>query len=442
MAERRGGRAALAPLPVEESLPALLAALREKRSAVLVAPPGAGKTTRVPPALLDEPWTEGRKIVVLEPRRLAARAAAERMARERGEATGETIGYRVRLQSRVGPRTRIEVVTEGVFARQILADPALEGVAAVIFDEFHERSLDADLGLALALDSQGALRPDLRLVAMSATLDGARVASLLAGSDGKPAPLVESPGKMFPVATRYLGRDARAHLEPQIADAVTAALRADAGSLLVFLPGAREIRRTETLLRERIADPDVILAPLYGAMDFGDQERAIEPAPAGRRKIVLATSIAETSLTIEGVSVVVDSGLARVPRYDPATGLTGLATERVSQAAADQRRGRAGRLGPGVCYRLWDEAETRALAPFARPEILEADLAPLALTLAEWGVADPHGPRLARSAAGRSLRRRARASAVARRARCGRTHHRGGPGAGAPAACRRASRTW
>jgi ATP-dependent RNA helicase HrpB len=384
MAERRGGAAPRTRLPVEDSVPALLAALHDGRNAVLVAPPGAGKTTRVPPALLDEPWILGRKIIVLEPRRLAARAAAERMARERGEATGDTIGYRVRLQSRIGPRTRIEVVTEGVFARMILADPALDGVAAVLFDEFHERSLDADLGLALALDAQGALRPDLRLVAMSATLDGARVASLM--SD---APLIESVGRLHPVTTRYLGRDARAHLEPQIADAVLAALRTDPGSVLVFLPGAREIRRTETLLRERLADPVVMLAPLYGAMDMGAQDRAIEPAPAGQRKIVLATSIAETSLTIEGVSVVVDSGLARVPRYDTGTGLTGLATERVSQAAADQRRGRAGRLGPGVCYRLWDEAETRALAPFARPEILEADLAPLVLVLAEWGVADP-----------------------------------------------------
>jgi ATP-dependent helicase HrpB len=384
MPESKGGAPRLAPLPVDEALPTLLDALREKRNAVLVAPPGAGKTTRVPPALLGEAWTRGGKIIVLEPRRLAARAAAERMARERGEATGETIGYRVRLQSRVGPRTRIEVVTEGVFARMILADPALDGVAAVIFDEFHERSLDADLGLALALDTQGALRPDLRLIAMSATLDGARVATVLGD-----APLIESAGQMYPVETRYLGRDARAPLEPQVADAVMTALRAEAGSLLVFLPGAREIRRTETLLRERIADPAVMLAPLYGAMEFGAQDRAIEPAPPGQRKIVLATSIAETSLTIEGVSVVVDSGLARVPRYDPATGFTGLATERVSQAAADQRRGRAGRLGPGVCYRLWDEAETRALAPFAKPEILEADLAPLALTLAEWGVADP-----------------------------------------------------
>ena len=389
MAEPKGGASSLAPLPVDEALPALLAALGRGRSAVLVAPPGAGKTTRVPPALLDAPWIEGRKIVVLEPRRLAARAAAARMAHERGEQVGDTIGFRVRLQSRVGPKTRIEVVTEGVFARMILADPALDGVAAVLFDEFHERSLDADLGLALALDAQGALRPDLRLVAMSATLDGARVAALLANAGGKPAPLIESAGKMYPVTTRYLGRDARAPIEPQVVGAVLAALRADPGSLLVFLPGAREIRRTETLLRERLDDPAIRLAPLYGAMDPAEQDRAIEPAPAGLRKIVLATSIAETSLTIEGVSIVVDSGLARVPRYDPATGFTGLATERVSQAAADQRRGRAGRLGPGMCYRLWDEAETRALAPFARPEILEADLAPLALTLAEWGVADP-----------------------------------------------------
>ena len=371
-------------LPVENAIPAVLAALQSGRNAVLVAPPGAGKTTRVPPALLPESWVAGGKIVLLEPRRLAARAAAERMAAERGERVGEVIGLRMRLQSLISPATRIEVVTEGVFARMILADPSLEGVAAVIFDEYHERSLDADLGLALALDAQGGLREDLRLIAMSATLDGARVARLL-----HDAPLIESAGRMFAIETRYLGRDAHRPLEPAVADAVLTALRTDPGSILVFLPGAREIRRTETLLKERLHNPSVLLVSLHGTMDFEQQRRAIEPAPQGQRKIVLATSIAETSLTIEGVRIVVDGGLVRVPRYDPATGLTELATVRVSQAAAEQRRGRAGRTEPGICYRLWAKNETRALAPFALPEILEADLAPLALALAEWGVSDP-----------------------------------------------------
>jgi ATP-dependent helicase HrpB len=377
-----------APLPIDAVLDELGRALDAGNTAVLVAPPGAGKTTRVPPALLDEPWVKGRKILVLEPRRLAARAAAHRIAQERGEGIGETVGFRVRLQAAVGPRTRIEFLTEGLFARRILADPGLEDVAAVLFDEFHERSLDADLGMALALDAQRHLREDLRLVAMSATLDGARVAKLL-GTHGGDAPLIRSEGRLFDIATHYLGREARQPIEAQIAEAVMKAVRAETGSILVFLPGAREIRRVERFLNERIEDPAVMLAPLFGAMEGAEQDLAIAPAPQGRRKIVLATSIAETSLTIEGVRVVVDSGLARIPRYDPAKGMTELATVRVSRAAADQRRGRAGRTGPGVCYRLWDEAETRALEPFARPEILETDLASLALVLAEWGVSDP-----------------------------------------------------
>lgn len=372
------------PLPVDEVVPALVAALGGATAAVLVAPPGAGKTTRVPLALLGQPWLGSGRLVMLEPRRLAARAAADRMARTIRENVGETVGFRVRMQSRVGPRTRIEVVTEGIFTRMILADPSLEGVAGVVFDEFHERSLDGDLGLALALDAQQALRPDLRLLVMSATLDGARVAQLLGG-----APVLESAGRMFPVDTRYVGRDARQKLEPQVADATLKALGAETGSILVFLPGAREIRRTETLLRERVRDDDVDIVPLHGALDPAMQDRAIAPAPRGRRKIVLASAIAETSLTIEGVRVVIDSGLSRVPRYDPETGLTGLATVRVSRASADQRRGRAGRLEPGVCYRLWDEPETRALPAFQPPEILEAELASLALVLAEWGTADP-----------------------------------------------------
>ena len=353
---------------------------------MLVAPPGAGKTTLVPLELLAEPWAAGGKLLVLEPRRLAARAAAERMAATLGERAGETVGYRVRMQSKVSARTRVEIVTEGVFTRMILDDPGLQGVAGVLFDEFHERSLDADLGLALALDAQQLLRPDLRLLVMSATLDGARVAGLLGQ-----APVIESHGRQFPIDTRYLGRDPAASLEDQVVRAVLKALAEEGGGLLVFLPGQGEIRRVQQRLAERIKDPAVDLEPLYGALDFREQQRAIAPAPPGRRKLVLATSIAETSLTIEGVRVVIDCGLARVPRYDPSSGLTRLETVRVSRAAADQRRGRAGRTEPGICYRLWDEAETRALIPFARPEILEADLSGLALDLARWGAKDASG---------------------------------------------------
>ena len=372
------------PLPIDEALPALTAALQSRSAAVLVAPPGAGKTTRVPLVLADESWTDGRKILVLEPRRLAARAAAERMAATLGERVGETVGLRVRFGSRVSKRTRIEIVTEGVFTRQILDNPALEGIAAVLFDEFHERSLDADLGLALARDAQTGLREDLRLLVMSATLDGARVAQLLGE-----APVIESEGRAFPVETRYLGRDPRAPLERQVADAVMRALRADPGSALVFLPGAGEIRRTETLLKERLDDPATDIVPLYGALDAAVQDRAIAPPSPGRRKVVLATAIAETSITIAGVRIVVDCGLARVPRYEPDVGVTRLETVRVSRAAADQRRGRAGRTEPGVCYRLWDEPQTASLEPYARPEILSSDLSGFLLDLAEWGVADP-----------------------------------------------------
>ena len=371
-------------LPVHEALPELKAALAASPAAVLVAPPGAGKTTVVPLELLAEPWLAGGKIIVLEPRRLAARAAAERMAKTLGEKPGETVGFRVRMQSKVSARTRIEVVTEGVFTRMILADPELAGVACVIFDEFHERSLDADLGLALARDAQGVLREDLRLLVMSATLDGAAVARLLGE-----APVIESLGRAYPVVTRYLGRDDRLRLEDQLVRAVERALAEESGSVLVFLPGQGEILRTAERLAERMRRPDVDIDPLYGALAPAEQDRAISPSPAGRRKVVLATSIAETSLTIEGVRVVIDCGLARVPKFDPASGLTRLATVRVSRAAADQRRGRAGRTEPGVCYRLWDEAETRALPAFADPEMLEADLSGLALDLARWGAADP-----------------------------------------------------
>ena len=371
-------------LPISEALPALKAALAARASAVLVAPPGAGKTTVVPLALMDEPWVQGGKILVLEPRRLAARAAAERMASTLGEKAGETVGYRVRMQSKVSARTRVEIVTEGVFTRMILDDPSLEGVAAVLLDEFHERSLDADLGLAFALQTQAILRPELRLLVMSATLDAAPVAALM-----DDAPIVESQGRMFPIEDRYLGRDPRQHLDEQVARAVAKALAEEDGSLLVFLPGQGEIRRVERLLNERIKAPHVDVEPLYGALDFAEQARAIAPAPEGRRKVVLATSIAETSLTIQGVRVVIDCGLARVPRFDPSSGLVRLETVRVTRAAADQRRGRAGRTQPGVCYRLWDEAETRSLIAFNRPEILETDLSGLALDLARWDARDP-----------------------------------------------------
>ncbi len=296
-------------LPVEEALPELRAALAARNGAVLVAPPGAGKTTRVPPGLLDEPWAQQGKIVLLSPRRIAARAAAARMASERGERVGETIGYRVRLDARVGPNTRIEIVTEGVFSRMILDDPELKGVAAVLFDEFHERSLEGDLGLALALDAQSALRPDLRIVVMSATLDTARVAALLGD-----APVLVSEGRMFPVRHVHRPRDPRAPLEQEIAAAVRAALATERGSALVFLPGVREIKRTAEQLRTSITDPSIDVRPLYGAMSPADQDAAIATAPAGRRKVVLATSIAETSLTIEGVRIVIDTGLARRPR--------------------------------------------------------------------------------------------------------------------------------
>ena len=372
------------PLPIDAVLDDLARTLEGHNAAVLVAPPGAGKTTRVPLALLDAPWARGKKIVLLEPRRIAARASAERMAHTLGERVGETVGYRVRFGSKISRATRIEVVTEGIFSRQILADPELNGVAAVLFDEFHERSLDADLGLALARDAQAGLREDLRILVMSATLDGARVAKLLGE-----APVVASEGRAFPVDTRYLGRKADAPVERQMADAITTALRADPGSVLAFLPGAAEIRRTQNWLAERIHDASIEIVPLFGALDASVQDRAIAPPPRGHRKVVLATSIAETSLTIEGVRIVVDSGLARVPRYEPDIALTRLETVRASRAAVDQRRGRAGRTEPGVCYRLWDEPQTASLAAYSQPEILSADLSSLVLDLAQWGVSDP-----------------------------------------------------
>ena len=372
------------PLPIDDALDDLHRHLTEAGRAVLVAPPGAGKTSRVPLALLGADWVGDGQIVLLEPRRLAARAAAERMAESCGDQVGDTIGLRMRLESRTSARTRILVVTEGVFARMILEDPTLDGVAAVIFDEFHERSLDADLGLALTLDVRGALREDLRVLVMSATLDGARVADLMEG-----APVVESRGRVHPVTTCYLGRDPRQRIEEAVLAATMTALAEQDGSLLVFLPGQREITHVAERLRERLIRPDVDVAPLYAALDGASQRRAIAPAEPGRRKIVLATSIAETSLTIDGVRVVVDSGLARVPRFEPDSGLTRLETRRASRAAVDQRRGRAGRTAPGVCYRLWDEAATGGLDAFTQPEILAADLSGLLLDLGAWGVRDP-----------------------------------------------------
>ena len=371
-------------LPIDAVLDDLAGALQLANAAVLVAPPGAGKTTRVPLALLDAPWLKGRKIIMLEPRRIAARASAERMAKTLGERAGETVGYRVRFGSKISRNTRIEVVTEGIFARQILDDPELIGVGAVLFDEFHERSLDADLGLALARDAQTGLREDLRILVMSATIDGARIAKLLGD-----APVIASEGRAFPVETRYLGRKPDMQIERQMADAIASALRADTGSVLAFLPGAAEIRRTQNFLSERVQDASIEIVPLFGALDAAVQDRAIQPAPKGQRKVVLATSIAETSLTIEGVRIVVDCGLARVPRYEPDIGLTRLETVRASRAAVDQRRGRAGRTEPGISYRLWDEPQTASLPAYTQPEILSADLSTLLLDCAQWGVGDP-----------------------------------------------------
>ena len=376
------------PLPVDAIIPELTAALRRGNTAVLQAPPGAGKTTRVPLALLQESWLAGKRIIMLEPRRLAARSAAYYMARQLGEPPGEMVGYRMRMESRVSKRTRIEVVTEGVLVRQLQDDPALTGVGLVIFDEFHERSLHADLGLALCIEVQSALRDDLRLLVMSATLDGSAVAALL-----NHAPVLTSTGRSFPVTTRYLPSDRRRATESAfltyIAATVKRALMEETGSILVFLPGAAEIKRVERLLRETQPGPDIHICPLYGELSQDAQEQAILPATNGQRKIVLATAIAETSLTIEGIRIVIDSGLARGPRFDPVSGLTRLATMPASQAAADQRRGRAGRLEAGICYRLWSEDAHQRLQEHSRPEVLDADLASLALDIAQWGIADP-----------------------------------------------------
>jgi ATP-dependent helicase HrpB len=371
-------------LPVDDVLAPLLAALAGRVSAVLQAPPGAGKTTRVPLALLDAAWLGTQRIVMLEPRRLAARAAARHMAGILGESVGQSVGFRVRGETRIGRSTRIEVVTDGVLTRMLHEDPALESVGIVIFDEFHERSLQADVGLALAVQTQEVLRPELRLLVMSATLEGARVATLLGG-----APMVASEGRAFPVETRYVPRRPELRVEVAVASAIRRVLADDEGSVLAFLPGAGEIRHTERLLAKRPLPPDVRVMPLFGAMPAAAQDEAIRPAPPGARKVVLATTLAQTSLTIDGVRVVVDGGVTRVPSFSPRTGMSRLETVRVSRAAAEQRRGRAGRTGPGVCLRLWAAEEHPGLLEHDRPEILQADLAPLALDLALAGVVDP-----------------------------------------------------
>lgn len=377
-------------LPIDAVLPDLIDQLDRVGVCLLQAPPGAGKTTKVPLALLDQPWMAGRKILVLEPRRLAARAAARRMAAMLGEPVGETVGYRVRLDSKVGPRTRIEVVTDGLFLRQLQEDAELSQVGAVLFDEFHERGIDSDLALALVQETRAALRDDLRLVVMSATLDGAPIARLLGDNSDTPAPTVTSEGRAFPVEVRHLDAPPQGtRMEDAVASTIRRAMREERGNVLVFLPGAGEIRRVASSLDDGSLPAGTIIAPLYGDLTAEAQDLAIAPGPPGIRKIVLATPIAETSLTIEGIRIVVDSGLMRAPRFDPRSGMTRLVTVKASQASAEQRRGRAGRLEPGVCYRLWPEAAQRALPAFNSPEILEADLAPLALELAVWGVANP-----------------------------------------------------
>eukprot|EP00163_Fabomonas_tropica_P008593 TRINITY_DN1831_c0_g6_i1.p1 TRINITY_DN1831_c0_g6~~TRINITY_DN1831_c0_g6_i1.p1 ORF type:complete len:829 (+),score=76.29 TRINITY_DN1831_c0_g6_i1:451-2937(+) len=369
-------------LPIDEILPTLKQTLESTPTALLQAPPGAGKTTRVPLALLDAPWREGRKILMLEPRRLAARSAARFMAGQLGEKPGQTVGYRTRLDSKVSGATRIEVVTEGILTRLIQNDPMLEDYAAVLFDEFHERSLQADLGLALVRESQQALREDLRLLVMSATLDTAPIARVLGD-----VPVVTSEGRMFPVDVLYRpspSRDQRSRIDDRVVAVIREALADQSGSLLVLLPGAGEIRRVERQLREWLPG-NVIVAPLFGNLKSEEQDRAISPAPEGIRKVVLATAIAETSLTIEGIRVVIDAGQQRRAVFDANSGMTRLVTGRVSKASAEQRKGRAGRVEPGVCYRLWSESEQFGLAEFTPPEIQEADLAPLVLELAQWG---------------------------------------------------------
>jgi ATP-dependent helicase HrpB len=369
------------PQSVEEILPQLMEALALERCAVLQAPPGTGKTTRVPLALLGEDWLAGKRILMLEPRRLAASNAARFMAQKRGERVGETIGYAIRFDRRVSPRTRVEVVTEGILARRLQSDPLLEGVGLVIFDEFHERNLHSDLALALCRDVQQGLRDDLRLLVMSATLDAEPVSRLLGD-----APLLTTTGHSHPLEIRYLERDPGGPVAEETARSVETVLRRHQGDVLVFLPGAAEIRRCADLLESRLEASPVLLCPLYGNLPFAAQERAI--LPQFRRKVVLATNIAETSLTIEGVQVVIDSGLARRVAFDAASATSRLETERISAASATQRAGRAARLGPGICYRLWTEATQGSLRAHNVPEIRRTDLCELALDLALWGIDD------------------------------------------------------
>lgn len=374
----------LPQLPVSSVLNEISEALSEHKAAVLSAPPGAGKTTLVPLHLLSAPWRNAGKIILLEPRRLAARAAATRMAHILGEEVGARVGYRMRLDSRISAKTEIEVVTEGVFARMIMDDPELNGVSTVIFDEFHERSLDADFGLALALDVQQGLREDLRILVMSATLDIERVGNLLGG-----APLIQSLGRSYPIEIRYQERNGQDRIEDQVSRAILAALWDESGSVLAFLPGQSEIRRVAERLVGRITS-DVDVYQLFGSLTQSEQTRAIEPAEKDKRKVVLATSIAETSITIDGVRVVIDSGLQRLPVFEASTGITRLETVRVSKASADQRAGRAGRVEPGIAVRLWHEGQTAALPQFTPPQILSSDLSQFALDLAFWGVLDPN----------------------------------------------------
>lgn len=382
-------------LPIDEALPELTRALASNQSVVLQAPPGAGKSTVVPLVLLDEPWMAGKRLLMLEPRRLAARAVAHRMAQTLRQGVGATVGYRMRMDTRVSRDTRIEVVTEGVLTRMLQTDPSLEGIAAVIFDEYHERSLQADLGLALALDARANLTPDLKVLVMSATLDGEGVARLLDN-----APIVTSQGRTFPVESRYVGKGSpllpptsfvpgqMEYPEDVVSRTIVRALREEPGDVLVFLPGAREIRRVQSLLQSSGLDSSVRIFPLYGELSGDDQDAALQPSPPGLRKVVLATNIAETSLTIQGVRIIIDSGLVRRSLFDPSTGMSRLETQRISRASAEQRQGRAGRVEAGVCYRVWSEGAQRSLAPFTPPEIVEADLAPLALELASWGTRD------------------------------------------------------
>jgi ATP-dependent helicase HrpB len=378
----------LPDLPINEALPALAEALTDRRNVLLEAPPGAGKSTLVPLFLRTSTWLAGQKILMLEPRRIAARAVAGRMAYLLGESVGKSVGYRTRLETRVSRETRIEVVTEGILTRMLQEDSGLAGIGCVIFDEFHERSLNADLGLALCLESQRNLREDLRIVVMSATLDLQPIARILGDAELGDARVVASRGRSFEVTTQYVARRPEIYLEQQTAQVIRAALSAHAGDILCFLPGAAEIRRVQRALEDSGAERNVRVLPLYGELDPQAQDAALSAAPAGQRKIVLATSIAETSLTIEGVRVVVDTGLRRYAEFDPATGMSRLVTTKVSQAAADQRRGRAGRLSAGHCYRLWSEGTQATLAPQTAPEMLHADLAPLALELSCWGAID------------------------------------------------------